>query len=83
MYKSFVYNYNHSALAFHCYQTRIRVEAEMGSKILLLLGLSIAFTFLISSQVAARDLAETTLKSNKSKLFSCLFLYSLQELQEF
>ncbi|XP_074365530.1 glycine-rich protein HC1-like [Apium graveolens] len=32
----------------------------MGSKIVLLLGLSIAFAVLISSEVAARDLAETT-----------------------
>ncbi|WOG99721.1 hypothetical protein DCAR_0519076 [Daucus carota subsp. sativus] len=35
----------------------------MGSKVLVLLGLSIAFTLLISSEVAARDLAETTRKS--------------------
>ncbi|KAK1353671.1 Cold and drought-regulated protein CORA [Heracleum sosnowskyi] len=34
----------------------------MGSKIFLLLGLSIAFALLISSEVAARDLAETTTK---------------------
>ncbi|WOG90911.1 hypothetical protein DCAR_0310158 [Daucus carota subsp. sativus] len=40
----------------------------MGSKILLLLALSIAFTFLISSQVAARDLAETTLKTETASL---------------
>nr|P37704.1 RecName: Full=Glycine-rich protein DC7.1; Flags: Precursor [Daucus carota]CAA33736.1 unnamed protein product [Daucus carota] len=32
----------------------------MGSKIFLLLGLSIAFALLISSEVAARDLSETT-----------------------
>ncbi|KAL1814879.1 hypothetical protein ACET3Z_017453 [Daucus carota] len=35
----------------------------MGSKVLVLLGLSIAFTLLISSEVAARDLAETTRKT--------------------
>ncbi|XP_074344635.1 glycine-rich protein DC7.1-like [Apium graveolens] len=35
----------------------------MGSKIVLLLGLSIAFVLLISSEVAARDLAKTTQKN--------------------
>ena len=33
--------------------------ANMGSKIFLLLGLSIALALLISSEVAARELAET------------------------
>nr|P37703.1 RecName: Full=Glycine-rich protein DC9.1 [Daucus carota] len=35
----------------------------MGSKIFLLLGLSIAFAILISSEVAARELAETAAKT--------------------
>ncbi|KAB1734013.1 hypothetical protein FNE71_30315 [Klebsiella pneumoniae] len=40
----------------------------MGSKIFLLLGLSIAFALLISSEVAARDLAETTTKTEGASL---------------
>ncbi|KAL8144725.1 glycine-rich protein DC7.1-like [Apium graveolens] len=40
----------------------------MGSKIFLLLGLSIAFALLISSEVAARDLAETTSKTDGAGL---------------
>ncbi|KAL8144719.1 hypothetical protein AgCh_003060 [Apium graveolens] len=40
----------------------------MGSKIFLLLGLSIAFVLLINSEVAARDLAETTSKTGGASL---------------
>ncbi|KAL8144721.1 hypothetical protein AgCh_003062 [Apium graveolens] len=40
----------------------------MGSKIFLLLGLSIAFALLISSEVAARDLAETTPETEGANL---------------
>ncbi|KAK1353658.1 hypothetical protein POM88_052023 [Heracleum sosnowskyi] len=38
----------------------------MGSKIWLLLGLSVAFALFISSEVAARDLAQTATKNGDS-----------------
>ena len=49
----------HLALAFHFIEKK-RLKPNMGSKMLVLLALSIAFALLISSEVTARDLSETT-----------------------